>query len=234
MTAGAVALSASSTTIDLRSAATSTFGTQARKTVGSVQALWAGDVRFNADIKLHGLGQRPGSVLQRIGGVVPTNVVSGYHPEDVDLDREREVHGLGQRPDASCRTSVAWCPRPRVRSSCPERTYLRVHERMEPIQSGHCRSPPPPPIACGGGTDDGPAREPASPAAERVVDLSPWDVPLEVNAPGTLADSLQVEWNEEFGQWRCAAASTSRWSWWKPGRHRPVEGRPGTGPAPDP
>ncbi|MCB9180737.1 MAG: hypothetical protein H6593_04700 [Flavobacteriales bacterium] len=56
-------------------------------------------------------------------------------------------------------------------------------------------------IACGGGTDDGPsASEPASPAAERVVDLSPWDVPLEVNAPGTLADSLQVEWNEEFGQ----------------------------------
>ena len=86
MTAGAVALSASSTTIDLRSAATSTFGTQARKTVGSVQALWAGDVRFNADIKYTGSDNDRDPILQRIGGVVPTNVVSGYHPEDVDLD----------------------------------------------------------------------------------------------------------------------------------------------------
>ncbi|MCB0816840.1 MAG: hypothetical protein KDB77_04890, partial [Flavobacteriales bacterium] len=60
--------------------------TQARKTVGSVQALWAGDVRFNADIKYTGSDNDRDPILQRIGGVVPTNVVSGYHPEDVDLD----------------------------------------------------------------------------------------------------------------------------------------------------
>ena len=87
MTANGVALSGSAATVDLTSAATATFGTDARKTVGSSRALWSGDVTFDHTLLYTGNGNDRDLILQAIGGTVPTNTLNGeYRQEDVNLD----------------------------------------------------------------------------------------------------------------------------------------------------
>lgn len=89
MTAGPVAVSGTPATVDFRSAALATFGTEARKSVTGVfpaQVLWAGDASFNNNLMYVGEGNDRDPILLRIGGSVPTNTVSGYFPEDVNID----------------------------------------------------------------------------------------------------------------------------------------------------
>ncbi len=89
MTAATVALSSSSTAVDFRAADLATYGTEARKAIPGtfpVQALWAGDVSFNGELMYVGDGNDRDPILVRIGGLVPTNTVSGYYMEDVNLD----------------------------------------------------------------------------------------------------------------------------------------------------
>lgn len=62
-----------------------TWGTDAMTTVGSTKSLWAGDVTFDGMLKYTGTGNDRDLILSRIGGVIPTNVVSGYYQEDVNL-----------------------------------------------------------------------------------------------------------------------------------------------------
>jgi hypothetical protein len=86
ITASPLALGGTPLTLDFRSAATSVFGTEARKAIGSARVLWAGDVSFNGQVKYTGAANDRDPILARIGGVVPTNVASGYFPEDVNMD----------------------------------------------------------------------------------------------------------------------------------------------------
>jgi len=86
MTASPVPLSGTSTTVDFTTPTTLTYGTDARKAIGNVRVLWAGDVTFNDQVKYTGAGNDRDPILLRIGGNVPTNTVNGYYTEDVNLD----------------------------------------------------------------------------------------------------------------------------------------------------
>jgi hypothetical protein len=86
MTASALALSASATTIDFSSASTATWGTEALKNANGVMVMWAGNVDFNARLAYTGDPNDRDPILVRIGGTVPTNTVSGYFSEDVNMD----------------------------------------------------------------------------------------------------------------------------------------------------
>ncbi len=88
MSATTLALSGSITTVDLRSAATPTYGTEARKNVNGNMVLWCGNV-FNdgavGQIKYTGANNDRDPILTALGGSTPTSVVSGYMREDVNL-----------------------------------------------------------------------------------------------------------------------------------------------------
>jgi glucose/arabinose dehydrogenase len=99
MTANVVALSASTTVIDFRASTTAVHGTSARKAIGSVQALWAGNVMPDAQISYVGDGNDRDPILARIGGSVPTATMSGYFPEDVNLDGMVSYVGEGNDRD---------------------------------------------------------------------------------------------------------------------------------------
>jgi hypothetical protein len=62
-----------------------TWGTGAMNNINGTRALWAGDVSFDGILKYTGSSNDRDLILSRIGGVVPTNVVSGYYQEDVNL-----------------------------------------------------------------------------------------------------------------------------------------------------
>lgn len=98
MTASGTAMSSNPVTIDLTTAATATYGTEARKSVGSVQALWAGNVLTDGQLLYVGGGNDRDPVLLRIGGSVPTNTTTGYWLEDVNMDGVvRYVGGANDR-----------------------------------------------------------------------------------------------------------------------------------------
>ena len=100
MTAAGVSLSAAPTTVDLTSASTPTFGTEAQKIVGTARTLWAGDVTFNGTLLYTGSDNDRDPILQAIGGTIPTNAVTGqYRPEDVNLDGTVRYTGTGNDRD---------------------------------------------------------------------------------------------------------------------------------------
>lgn len=99
MTAAPVALSGAAVTVDLTSSLTSTYGTDARKVMGSWRALWAGDTNFNGELKYTGVLNDRDPILVRIGGVLPTSTVAGYFPEDVNLDGLVKYTGAGNDRD---------------------------------------------------------------------------------------------------------------------------------------
>jgi hypothetical protein len=86
MTAGGYALSATPTTVDLRSSATATYGTNARKSVGSAMMLWPGNTNSDVQVKYTGTGNDRDVLVSALGGVVLTGTVQSYHPGDVNLD----------------------------------------------------------------------------------------------------------------------------------------------------
>lgn len=87
MTAAPVALSGTATNIDLTSAATATYGTDARRAEGTRMLLWAGNVLRDATLRYTGEDNDRDPILQSIGGSVPTNTsAAGYHQEDVNMD----------------------------------------------------------------------------------------------------------------------------------------------------
>ncbi len=99
MATPAVALSGTATTVDLTAAGTGTYGTDARKTVGAVRVLWAGDVTFNHQLKYAGGSNDRDPILVRVGGTVPTAVANGYHPEDVNLNGQVKYAGTANDRD---------------------------------------------------------------------------------------------------------------------------------------
>ncbi len=99
MTLNTVPLTASPTTVDLTTAATSTFGTGARKTVGSIQALFTGNVVANNEMKYTGNGNDRDPILIKVGATAPNNVFNGYCSEDVNLDGQAKYTGSGNDRD---------------------------------------------------------------------------------------------------------------------------------------
>lgn len=99
MTLNGVALSAVSSTVDLTSAATATFGTGARKTVGSAQVLWAGDVTFNGQVKYTGSGNDRDPILLAVGSTTPNGTTNGYATSDVTMNGQVKYTGSGNDRD---------------------------------------------------------------------------------------------------------------------------------------
>lgn len=99
MTASALPLTNASATIDLSNPATLCFGTEARKAVGSVAALWAGDCGFNANLKYTGSGNDRDPILVNVGSTTPNNVSIGYFREDVNLSGTVQYTGSGNDRD---------------------------------------------------------------------------------------------------------------------------------------
>ncbi len=100
MTAGLVALGNAPVTIDFTLAGTSTYGSAARKTVGSKQVLWAGDVAGNGMLMYTGTNNDRDPILAAIGGALPTNTVVGtYAQSDTNLDGVIKYVGVGNDRD---------------------------------------------------------------------------------------------------------------------------------------
>ncbi|HRH70922.1 MAG TPA: hypothetical protein PLB89_15575 [Flavobacteriales bacterium] len=62
------------------------FGVDARKNVGTVYGLWPGDANFDGVVKYTGQNNDRDAVLQAVGGITPTNSVTGYLGADINLD----------------------------------------------------------------------------------------------------------------------------------------------------
>lgn len=86
MTATAFALNGTSTTVDLTAPATATYGTNARRSVGSVMTLWSGNVNANTNLRYVGEFNDRDPILSAVGGSVPTNTAVGYLMADVNMD----------------------------------------------------------------------------------------------------------------------------------------------------
>jgi hypothetical protein len=86
MTASALTFGGSPVDLDLRTAATATYGTEARKTIGPVRALWAGNVVADDRIRYTNQNNDRDPILQAVGGVVPTNATIAYGQADVNMD----------------------------------------------------------------------------------------------------------------------------------------------------
>jgi hypothetical protein len=104
MTATPLALTATSTPLDLRSSATPTYGTEARKDIGGLMALWAGNVlRVQTpsppQLQYTGGGNDRDPILIVIGGTTPNASAAGYNAEDVNLDGVTKYTGSGNDRD---------------------------------------------------------------------------------------------------------------------------------------
>ena len=99
MTAAGLALSAVATSVDLTSAALGTYGTEARKNLGGVQVLWAGNTTGDVELKYTGNGNDRDPVLVAVGSTTPNNVVAGYLRTDVNLDGVARYLGSGNDRD---------------------------------------------------------------------------------------------------------------------------------------
>ena len=93
VTAASVALSGTTTTVDLTSAATTTYGTDARKSIGAVRALWTGEVVRDGMVLYTGQNNDRDQLLVRVGGIVPTATTNGYFSEDLNMDGEVKYTG---------------------------------------------------------------------------------------------------------------------------------------------
>jgi hypothetical protein len=94
LTANSFALSATTTTVDLRSSSVGTYGTNARRDRGAVHTMWAGNSNGNTEVMYAGSGNDRDVVLSAIGGAVATATVSGYLQEDCNLDGLVKYAGL--------------------------------------------------------------------------------------------------------------------------------------------
>jgi len=94
MTAAPVALAASPTTVDFRSGSTSTWGTDARKISGAHRLLWSGEAVRDGLVLYAGANNDRDKILEAIGGVIPTNTVTGYLQSDINLDGISKYTGV--------------------------------------------------------------------------------------------------------------------------------------------
>ncbi len=99
MTAAALPLGNTAVSVDLRSASTATYGTDACKAMGSVHALWAGNATVNNNLRYTGAVNDRDPILQAIGGASPTATMPGYAVTDVNLDGATKYTGTANDRD---------------------------------------------------------------------------------------------------------------------------------------
>ncbi len=99
MSAEPVRVSVTPTSYDLTNGSVPLFGTQPTKDVNGVQTQWAGNALFDDRLIYTGEFNDRDPLLIRIGGVVPTNTVSGYFVEDLNLDGRVIYTGEGNDRD---------------------------------------------------------------------------------------------------------------------------------------
>ena len=99
MTAAAVEVGLLGTTIDLTDPNLALAGQDATDVQGGVRLLWSGNAVNDDRLKYTGSDNDRDQVLHAIGGVVPTATVSGYHPEDVNLDGTVKYTGASNDRD---------------------------------------------------------------------------------------------------------------------------------------
>jgi hypothetical protein len=78
---------------------TATFGTNARKSVGGVQVMWAGNVVADNQLRYTGTNNDRDPILILIGGSIPTNTVNGYLRQDVTMNGQAAYTGTGNDRD---------------------------------------------------------------------------------------------------------------------------------------
>lgn len=99
MTGTAYTLTREGASVDLSSPLLPVFGNEAMRQRAGRSLLWAGNV--NGDDRLQYTGQENDRdpILSAIGGVVPTETVSGYLAEDCNLDGVVRYTGPGNDRD---------------------------------------------------------------------------------------------------------------------------------------
>ena len=99
MTASPVGLSTVPATVDFTSATTATYGSDARRSLGAVQVLWAGDATFNGKLKYTGTGNDRDPILTLVGGITPNGTVSQYSNLDVNMNGQVKYTGSANDRD---------------------------------------------------------------------------------------------------------------------------------------
>ncbi len=104
MTATPVELSQTMAVVNFTTAATATWGTEARKNVDGTLVLWPGDANFDGEVKYTGAANDRDRVLVEVGGNVPSNVVSGYDGSDINMDGDIKYVGAANDRDIILQT----------------------------------------------------------------------------------------------------------------------------------
>lgn len=99
MASNAVALSGMTTVVDFTSSALATFGTNARKTIGAVRALWSGNSSGNNSINYTGSGNDRDPILVAVGSTTANNTVNGYFITDTNMNGQVKYTGNGNDRD---------------------------------------------------------------------------------------------------------------------------------------
>src|SRR5690606_6235625 len=97
MTAALVDVSVAVRSYDLSDGSTSTYGTEAVKTIGPRRALWAGNSWVDEQLRYVGEENDRDPILVAVGGSVPTATATGYLLTDVNMDGETRY--VGNRND---------------------------------------------------------------------------------------------------------------------------------------
>ncbi len=102
MTAASVALTSTAATVDFRTASLTTYGTDARKIIGTQTVLRAGNTVIDTPrsaLRYTGNTNDRDPILVKVGGSVPTTTTSGYHTEDVNMDGTVKYTGTNNDRD---------------------------------------------------------------------------------------------------------------------------------------
>ena len=99
ITAQAITLNGTATTVDFTSLATATYGTDARKPSGSERLLWMGNAWTDNKLSYTGTQNDRDPILDRIAAPDPTASIQGYFPEDCSMDGFVRYTGSGNDRD---------------------------------------------------------------------------------------------------------------------------------------
>lgn len=105
--------------VDLTLPSTQVYDNDARVNNNGTMTIAAGDVNFDGTVAYTGTDNDRDPILQRIGGVIPTNSVTGYWPEDVNMDGVVRYTGTNNDRDRILQTIGGTTPTATVAASLP-------------------------------------------------------------------------------------------------------------------
>lgn len=99
MTASALSLGTSATTVDFTLPATMAYGVLAQNTVNNKHVLWCGNAFLDGRVAYTGANNDRDAILVRVGSTTPNNTVTGYFTEDVTMDGQVRYTGSNNDRD---------------------------------------------------------------------------------------------------------------------------------------